>query len=275
MTVLNCGGTALDVDRAGDGPAIVLVHGAWSERGTWDPVFAPLAKRFCVVRYDRRGYGESQRPGTDPEGHVADLLALLRRLRLECVTLVGNSLGGLVALHAALRAPELIRGVIAHEPPIYRLLKLGDQLDPVVTRAHRALHEALEAARQGEHALAARLYVNGMASYTDAWSYLPVDVQQEFVRNADAFLADSSALDSVDLGAAEFERLGRAAVVTHGGRTSPYMKFLMERLFIEVPQLTRLVFEFGGHVPHRSSPSEFLDRTVTLVTALAETNRVT
>lgn len=119
----------------------------------------------------------------------------------------------------------------------------------------------------------ASLYVNGMASYTDAWSYLPPDVQQEFLRNAEGFLADSSALDSVDLGAADSERLGRAVVVTYGGRTSPYMKHLMKRLFVEVPQLTRHVFEFGGHVPHRNSPNEFLDRTVALVTALVEANR--
>ena len=270
MTIFDCGGVELAVDQAGDGPSLILVHGAWSDRGTWDPVFAQLAQHFHTIRYDRRGYGESPRPGVDPRSQVADLLALIRTLALDEVMLVGNSLGGLISIHAALRATAAIRLVIAHEPPILRLLTASSTNYPVAARALRALYAALDAARDGQFAQAAQLYVEGMASYPGAWAYLPEIVRQSFTENASAFLMDSGALDDLDVTTEDFTTLGDRLVVTRGDRTSPFMKLLLDQLYREEPQLRRAVFGTGGHVPHQSSPAEFVTTTVELVrTALA------
>ncbi len=93
---------------------LVLIHSLGCDLSLWDAAVPLLAGDRCVVRYDLRGHGRSE---TGPEectieDHVDDLLALLDALRLPRVTLVGNSVGGLIALAAALRAPGRVRRLV-------------------------------------------------------------------------------------------------------------------------------------------------------------------
>jgi pimeloyl-ACP methyl ester carboxylesterase len=97
-------------------PRVVLVHGAMDRAGG----FVKLLRRVAhldVTRYDRRGYGAS-RPGRLNRtigGHVDDLLTVIGD---EPATVVGHSLGGIVALAAAARRPDLIPSVAAFEAPL-------------------------------------------------------------------------------------------------------------------------------------------------------------
>jgi pimeloyl-ACP methyl ester carboxylesterase len=69
-----------------------------------------------TVRYDRRGYGRSRGLGAPPiAGHADDLIELLDE---RSAVLVGHSLGGVVALAAAERRPDLVRAVGAYESPM-------------------------------------------------------------------------------------------------------------------------------------------------------------
>jgi pimeloyl-ACP methyl ester carboxylesterase len=97
---------------AGDGPAVVLIHGFGLDMRMWDPQLGPLAARFRVVRYDCRGFGASGPldPGV-PYTHAGDLVALLDYLGIGDAVLAGLSFGGRVALQAALAAPDRVRGL--------------------------------------------------------------------------------------------------------------------------------------------------------------------
>jgi 3-oxoadipate enol-lactonase len=98
-------GGALVFEDIGDGPAVVLLHpGLWDMR-TWDPQMVPFADAgFRVIRYDIRGYGRSSRPTSEPYSHVADLRSLLEHLGVEQAALVGCSMGGRIAIDAAISA---------------------------------------------------------------------------------------------------------------------------------------------------------------------------
>jgi pimeloyl-ACP methyl ester carboxylesterase len=58
-TVRSSDGTTIAFDRSGDGPPLVLVGGALSDRSAGASLAAHLAERFTVVAYDRRGRGDS------------------------------------------------------------------------------------------------------------------------------------------------------------------------------------------------------------------------
>ena len=95
-------------------PLVVIVHGAM-DRGA---LFGRVARQLDdvqVIRYDRRGYGRSAAvgPGT-LEDHVGDLLGVIDG---RPVTVFGHSLGGVIALIAAQRHPDLVRSVLAYEAP--------------------------------------------------------------------------------------------------------------------------------------------------------------
>jgi pimeloyl-ACP methyl ester carboxylesterase len=99
----------LNHHRVGSGPPLVLLHGLGSRRQIWEPVIPALAERFDVVAPDLPGFGASPMPaeGTPPGvGSLAQLVAeFCARLGpgFDRPHVVGNSLGGLIALELARR----------------------------------------------------------------------------------------------------------------------------------------------------------------------------
>ncbi|MBD8868999.1 alpha/beta fold hydrolase [Nocardioides donggukensis] len=84
-------------DTGGDGRPVVLIHGWPLSGASWaHQVPALSGAGYRVITYDRRGFGESEKPetGYDYDTLAADLDALLTELDLEQVTLVGFSMGG-------------------------------------------------------------------------------------------------------------------------------------------------------------------------------------
>lgn len=95
-------------------PVVVIVHGAMDRSASFGRVARHL-DGLHVVRYDRRGYGRSAACGVGTlDDHVDDLLAVVDGRE---VTVFGHSVGGVIALIAAQRHPELVRSVLAYEAP--------------------------------------------------------------------------------------------------------------------------------------------------------------
>ena len=94
-------GTRLYYETAGRGLEVVLIHGGLVDSRLWDAQVGPLSKRFRVVRYDLRGFGRSA-AADGPFSHLEDLRALLDFLKIERASLVGLSLGGIIAADFAL-----------------------------------------------------------------------------------------------------------------------------------------------------------------------------
>lgn len=110
--LIDVNGTRLYCEEAGDGPAVVLLHGFTLDTRMWDDQFLPLAQHFRVIRYDLRGFGQSALPTDTPYSHVEDLRALLDRLAIEQPALVGLSKGGAVALDFALTYPQRTQALV-------------------------------------------------------------------------------------------------------------------------------------------------------------------
>ena len=114
------GGATLVGDRwKGAGATIVLLHAGVCDRRCWREVGERLAGAGRdVVAYDRRGFGDVP-PADGPFRHVDDVLAVLDAVSPDTPAwLVGSSMGGGVALDAALEAPERIAGLVLLAPTI-------------------------------------------------------------------------------------------------------------------------------------------------------------
>jgi pimeloyl-ACP methyl ester carboxylesterase len=120
MAIVAVDGVRFGYDAAGDGPPVVFIHAALADRRMWEHQFGALAATNRVVRFDWRGYGESD----DAAGRVAqhegarrqcaryeDVLGVMDALGIEQAALVGCSMGGAQALDAALAAPDRIRAL--------------------------------------------------------------------------------------------------------------------------------------------------------------------
>jgi pimeloyl-ACP methyl ester carboxylesterase len=98
------------VDR-GSGPAIVALHPGVGDRRVWEAVGDRLADRWRFVAYDRRGFGTT-RFEPEPFSHVDDLATVLDALQIQRAVLLGNSMGGRVAVDFTLRSPERVVGLV-------------------------------------------------------------------------------------------------------------------------------------------------------------------
>ncbi|MFE7932561.1 alpha/beta fold hydrolase [Streptomyces sp. NPDC057456] len=138
-------GTELAYARAGEGPAVILVSGAMSTGGTMAPLAGLLADRFTVLRYDRRGRGESG--DTAPYAvarEVEDLAALIDAAGGEAA-LYGISSGGALVLEAAAAGLPVPR-VAVYETPYAQ-----DEESARERAAYTAnLTEALAQGRRGD-----------------------------------------------------------------------------------------------------------------------------
>jgi pimeloyl-ACP methyl ester carboxylesterase len=100
---------------------LVMLHGLGDARSTWCPFLVELASRHRVLALDFRGHGESgHASGNYTLKHfVADAVALCDEVLEQPAVVVGHSLGGVVALSMAQQRPELVRGLLLEDPPLF------------------------------------------------------------------------------------------------------------------------------------------------------------
>ncbi len=109
--VAEVNGTRLSYELKGKGPAIVLIHGGLADSRMWDDQFEEFARHYQVLRYDLRGFGKSA-PKLATFSHIDDLYALLKYLHIEKASLVGVSLGGMIAADFTLEHPEMVSALV-------------------------------------------------------------------------------------------------------------------------------------------------------------------
>jgi pimeloyl-ACP methyl ester carboxylesterase len=92
----------------GSGPALVLIHGMAGSSATWRYVIPALTEHFTVIAPDLAGHGESEKPRGDYSlgAFASGMRDLMLALGHERATLVGQSLGGGVAMQFAYQFPE-------------------------------------------------------------------------------------------------------------------------------------------------------------------------
>ncbi|MEE8443686.1 MAG: alpha/beta fold hydrolase [Dehalococcoidia bacterium] len=99
---------------AGEGQPLVLLHGLGASVVAWRRNIPALTERYAVYAPDLPGHGESAKPDIkySLETGTRFTLEFITALRLERVVLVGNSLGGLLALATALRNPDRVQALV-------------------------------------------------------------------------------------------------------------------------------------------------------------------
>ncbi len=99
---------------------LVFMHGWLLSRNYWQPLLERLSADYQCLSYDLRGFGDSQIDQTQeqlvytysPASYVEDLAILLAKLNISTAWLIGHSLGGTIAIQAAYKIPDIIKGVV-------------------------------------------------------------------------------------------------------------------------------------------------------------------
>lgn len=129
-------GARISYEVSGSGDHVLLIMGFASDRRMWLFQVPALSDRYAVITYDHRGIGESSGSleGLSMEAMAADALAVLDAAGAERAHVVGISMGGAIAQHLALAAPDRVRSLVlastwcARNTYLPRLGRIGQRL---------------------------------------------------------------------------------------------------------------------------------------------------
>jgi pimeloyl-ACP methyl ester carboxylesterase len=129
-------GASFHLARAGTGAPLLLLHG-WPEFWlAWEPVMERLADSYTLIAPDLRGFGDSDKPSGPfgPDGHAADMLALLDSLGIGQAGVVGHDVSGPVMQVLARTAPDRLVGLFFFDfvyPGIGQRMGAPDRLNEI------------------------------------------------------------------------------------------------------------------------------------------------
>ncbi|MFZ0379415.1 MAG: 2-succinyl-6-hydroxy-2,4-cyclohexadiene-1-carboxylate synthase [Solirubrobacteraceae bacterium] len=228
-------------------PTVVLLHGFTHTGASWDPVVSALGERYRALAIDIRGHGSAS--GREPvalEGVLEDLAAVAPGR----FTLVGYSMGGRIALHAALALPERIE----------RLVLIGAS-PGIADPAER------EARLRDDERLAGEIESMSIEAFAHRWAQTPVLAGQppdvlaaahaDRLRNRPAGLAaalrglGNAALPSL------WERLGeiRTRVALVVGERDEKFRAIADQMAAGLPAAEVIVAPGAGHAVHLEAPA--------------------
>jgi 4,5:9,10-diseco-3-hydroxy-5,9,17-trioxoandrosta-1(10),2-diene-4-oate hydrolase len=106
-------GRRLRYVRKGSGPSVLLLHGIASSLYTWKDVLPALAARHDVIAVDLPGFGDSAVPAhASGDLIVRSVVGLMDGLGIARTSIVGNSLGGAIAIAIAARLPDRVDRIV-------------------------------------------------------------------------------------------------------------------------------------------------------------------
>lgn len=268
-------GASLYYEVQGQGPALLILQAGEGDAGRTSYLVNNLADRYTTITYDRRGLSRSKLDGQPApltmETHADDASALLRHLTAEPAFVLGSGYGAAIGLYLALRHPEQIRALVAHEAPTLRLLPAATRERVVrgVAAAERAYQDDGWGPAMKKMAQLSGIDLASLEMEPGV-EFQPMTVER--AANVEFFVKyDGPAFRNCQLDAGDIARLKGTGirVIPAGGSTSQdiWAYVCAEALSDE---LGTTVVEFpGGRNGHTTHPRAFSERLHEVLAAVA------
>ncbi|MEZ5668974.1 MAG: alpha/beta hydrolase [Alphaproteobacteria bacterium] len=234
------------VEVAGDGPAVMMVHGLGGSSNSFQTLMEALGGRR-VVRPDVPGSARSPRPAGQPDlaGLASALVDLAGTLGIEAMHLVGHSMGTLVCQHMAALRPALVRSLVL----------FGPILAPPDAARERLADRAAAARRDGMAAIAEAVSAAGVAGATRSDNPLAVAyIRESHMRQCpEDFAWSCEALARAE--AADHRRIACPTLLVTGDEDAIAPPTMAQALAERVAGARTRVLDRCGHWPTIEKPS--------------------
>jgi pimeloyl-ACP methyl ester carboxylesterase len=248
MSEIRVDDVSLYYEEHGSGEPILCIHGTGSSTTLWRGPAGVLATRGRTIVYDRRGFGESERPEplvSNVRLHADDAAALLDALDAAPAIVIGRSQGGEIAVDLALRYPDRVRALALLEGG-------GLSLGPKVGRWLAGVHERLTAAAERDMGTVGEAFLRDVLGDA-AWEALPELVQDVFIANGPAILAEERG-GLLGVSAAELGTIPHPTLIVGARDSGPEFAEATELTAKAMPS-ARVEWIEGGHLIDAGHPA--------------------
>jgi pimeloyl-ACP methyl ester carboxylesterase len=254
MGFVQARGSSFYYEEQGEGPPILLIPPSGATASTWGALVSDLAGAGRVIAYDRRGYSQSRGEVVrSASAHALDAAAILDALAAGPTVAVGTSAGATIALGLAVRRPDLVRAVVAHETA-WRALRHPD------ASGLGTLARMQWLAWRGHYPEAAENLLRWVYSYRDggsAWDAFPGQWRQTARENGRSVVADLRSTMGGYPSAQDLAKITAPVVCTYGSRSRSYMRAVTRSLAQAIPTATVREIDGAAHAVQFDAPGNF------------------
>jgi esterase len=254
IKTVDVNGYHMAYQESGSGIPIVLIPGAMSDYRTWDTQVPEFSKAFRTFALSLRHYYPEKWNGIGDDfsvaQHAEDVAAMIKKLNLGKVHLLGHSRGGSIAITVASRYPEVVRTLILEEANMEPLMPETPEKQKRVAEG-KARGEAVRAnLAAGDREKATREW---LTSYGGVWEKVPERIQKVLVDNI------GTATESGERGkftCADIQKFNIPILLLNGGRGQKLyvdMNAAMRQCKPDIP--APLNVPNAGHNIHRENPA--------------------
>jgi pimeloyl-ACP methyl ester carboxylesterase len=244
----------------GTGEPLILLHGGLYDLRSWEPQIAEFSKKYRVISYSRRySYPNNNSPTakyrpalTDAE----DLRALIKKLGLKKVHLVGLSYGALTGLVFAVANPKMVASMALAEPPAHQLVRDLPGGEQMYQDFLNELGPMREAFRAGDDRRAIVSFSRNMGR----------DFEKLSPAAATTMLHNAPALKAINLSSEpafpkikkkDLRKLAVSTLMIKGERADRLHATVADEIARLIPQARSVIVPNAGHATPRDNPAFF------------------
>ena len=265
LKTISVPGAELYVEIRGTGPVLLLITGGPTDAGMFDDLGGRLADRYTVVSYDQRGHSRSTlegEPGDILSAHAEDAAAILQATADEPAYVYGTSGGGTIGLELVAKHSELVRTLVAHEPPLFELLPDAPEWRSKLSDISKTY--ATEGAFPAMGRFGA-VVEEGGPKYSEEMAQAPTTPESQemmgrMMGNFDLFLAHELPRISRYVPDVETLRAAPTRIVSVAGETSREQMARRASIALAERLSTDLAYLPGAHGGWGSDPQEFAEQ---------------
>lgn len=250
-------GKQLAYEVAGEGETIIFAHAGFLDSGMWDDQWQIFSQKYQVIRYDMRGYGNSDAL-QGPTSRREELHALLTHLGIESAYLVGCSMGGEMMLDFTLEHPPMVKALV-----MVNSTPSGFELQGVPPADVLAL---IDATQKGDLArvseLQLRIWIDGPYRQPHqvspevrqrAWSMTQTPVRRMTWATADMQPANPLAPAAVQ----QLSNVHVPTLIVVGTLDDPEIQRAGDVLAAGIAGAQKAIIDNAAHIPSMEQPKEF------------------